>query len=85
MSEKQICLFCKSDKDGNREIFRFEHPTNPKRSAIFGITEGKLFIDFRQPEDAIDQRISCEISFCPLCGRELSDDENNPDLLSYGI
>lgn len=77
MSDAKICGFCHANKDGEYDMFTFEHPTNPQRSAAVSFYNGTLAIEINQPGDEKTQRLSCKINHCPFRGRAYGEGERN--------
>lgn len=75
MDEQKICGFCHAGEDGMYNMFSFEHPADPQRSAMVSFCDGMLIIEIKQPEDRDTQRLSSAINYCPMCGRKFGEDD----------
>lgn len=78
MKKNEDCGFCHANDDGEYDMFTFEHPADPNRSASVSFYNGELVIEINQPGDEKTQRLSCTINHCPICGRvfrEVDSDE----------
>lgn len=74
VNEDKVCGFCHANEDGEYDMFTFEHPTDPQRSASVSFYNGDLVIEIKQPGDEKTQRLSCAINHCPFCGRSYKGD-----------
>ena len=69
------CGFCHANEDGEYDMFAFEHPADPQRSAKLSFYDRVLAVEINQPGDEKTQRLSCKINHCPFCGRAYGEEE----------
>lgn len=77
MDTKQVCGYCHADSNGQYDMFAYEHPTRPQRSAAISFYGGELTVDINHPEEPITHRLSCKINYCPFCGRAYTEEDDN--------
>jgi hypothetical protein len=70
MKNNKECPWCHADAKGDYAMYKFNHPTNPKISATLSVYGGKLVVEITKPDGDNPDRLACDISYCPMCGRE---------------
>lgn len=63
------CEWCSATANGDYNMIEFVNPENTEMSARLAVYGGKITMDLRMPGAENEQRMSCDINFCPFCGR----------------
>lgn len=74
---QEACPWCHADESGDYSMYGFTHPTDSERTATLSVYGGKIALEMTMPEDTEPNRLACEISFCPMCGRKFDDEGEN--------
>ena len=64
------CEYCHPDENGEYTMQEFENPQNPRQRATVSFYGGMLVVELELFAAAMPSRLSCEIKFCPMCGRK---------------
>ena len=64
------CEWCQPNPDGEYTMLEFENPQNPRQCATVSFYGGMLAVELELFAAAMPSRLSCEIKFCPMCGRK---------------
>lgn len=69
MSDNKACGWCHASEDGDYTMAMFQNPNAPGMSATLSVYGGKLVFQLTLPGEEAAQRLSCDIDYCPFCGR----------------
>lgn len=75
MNEDSVCGWCHASKDGDYTMLMFQNPNDPGTSAILAVYGGKLLLELTLPGEEAAQHLSCDIDYCPFCGRAFKKEE----------
>ncbi len=76
MSEERVCGWCHASKDGDYTMAMFQNPNTPGTSATLSVYGGKLVLELTLSGEESVQRLSCDIDYCPFCGRAFKEVES---------
>ena len=65
------CKYCQPNPNGEYTTLEFENPQNPKQRATVSFYGGMFVVELDLDRAAAPSRLSGEIKFCPMCGRDL--------------
>lgn len=65
------CEWCQPNSDGEYTMSGFANPQNPRQRATVSFYGGMFVVELDLDNAAAPSRLSGEIKFCPMCGREI--------------
>ena len=65
------CEWCQRNSDGEYTMSGFANPQNPRQRATVSFYGGMFVVELDLDNAAVPSRLSGEIKFCPMCGRDL--------------
>ena len=79
MKDSNGCEWCQPNSDGEYTMSGFANPQNPRQRATVSFYGGMFVVELDLDSAATPSRLSGEIKFCPMCGRDLNRKEGQCD------